>query len=156
MTNEFVLLPGSLSVADALRSIRALEEQPEFVDYLYVAEEGTEHVIGVASLRNVVFCPDRTLPLSQVMESDIISVHPLTSAKEAAALLTTYGLRALPVIDEEANMLGIIIFDDALYVLLPDDLQERIGRLFSYHRRSVARRRPETNQPEESGNEGKQ
>lgn len=156
MTNEFVLLPASLSAAEALRSIRALEEQPEFVDYLYVAEEGTERIIGAASLRDVVFCPDRTEPLSQLMERDIISVHPLTPASEAAALLTTYGLRALPVIDEEARMLGIITFDDALYVLLPDDLAERIGRLFTYHRRSAAHRESEASQLEESGNEGEQ
>lgn len=137
MTNEFVLLPASLSASEALRSIRMMEGPPGFVDYLYVAEEGTEHMIGVASLRNVVFSADRTLPLSQLMEQDVISVHPLTQAREAAALLTTYGLRALPVVDEEGVLLGIITFDDALDVLLPDNLRERLGPLFAYHHKSV-------------------
>jgi len=57
MTNEFLLLAASLEAAESLRTIREIgeEEQPEFVDYLYVAEPGTERLIGVASLRDVVF-----------------------------------------------------------------------------------------------------
>ena len=135
MTNEFLLLPASLEAAEALRTIRAMEEQPEFADYLYVAEPGTERVIGAVSLRDVVFHPDRTTHLEQLMARDIVSVHPTTNAKEAAALLSTYSLRAIPVIDDDGVMLGIITFDDALDILLPDDLRERIGHLFFYHRR---------------------
>lgn len=143
MTNEFLLLPASLEAADALRAIRALEEQPEFVDYLYVTEPGTERLIGVASLRDVVFSSDRTLPLERLMERDLVSVHPTTPAKEAAALLTTYGLRAVPVVDSEGGMLGIITFDDALDVLLPNALRERVGHLFSYRRGSTLHQRLE-------------
>ena len=135
MTNEFLLLPASLEAAEALRTIRVMEEQPEFADYLYVAEPGTERVIGAVSLRDVVFHPDRTIHLEQLMVRDIVSVHPTTNAKEAAALLSTYSLRAIPVIDDDGVMLGIITFDDALDILLPDDLRERIGHLFFYHRR---------------------
>ncbi len=135
MTNDFVFLPASLEAAEALRQIRAMEEQPEFVDYLYVSDPGTERVIGVASLRDVVFCPDRTTPLDRLMERDLISVNPTTPAKEAAALLTAYGLRAIPVLsEEEGAMLGIITFDDALDVLLPDELRERVGHIFVYRR----------------------
>ncbi len=139
MTNEFLLLPASLEAAEALRTIRAMEEQPEFADYLYVAEPGTERVIGAVSLRDVVFHPDRTVTLEQLMERDIVSVHPTTDAKEAAALLSTYSLRAIPVIDDDGNILGIITFDDALDILLPDDLRERIGHLFFYRRRRTTR-----------------
>ena len=134
MTNDFVFLPASLEAAEALRQIRAMEEQPEFVDYLYVSDPGTERMVGVASLRDVVFCPDRTTPLDRLMERDLVSVSPTTPAKEAAALLTAYGLRAVPVLDEEGVMLGIITFDDALDVLLPDELRERVGHIFVYHR----------------------
>ncbi|GAC1398585.1 MAG: hypothetical protein NVSMB49_06900 [Ktedonobacteraceae bacterium] len=137
MTNEFLLLPASLEAAEALRTIRAMDEQPEFADYLYVAAPGTERVIGVASLRDVVFSADRTTPLDRLMEQDLVSVYPTTPAKEAAALLSTYGLRAIPVIDMQGVMLGIITFDDALDILLPDDLRERIGHLFHYRRRTA-------------------
>ncbi len=135
MTNEFLLLPASLEAAESLRTIRAMEEQPEFADYIYVTEPGTKRVIGAVSLRDVVFHPDRTTKLEQLMERDIISVHPTTNAREAAALLSTYSLRAVPVIDDDGLILGIITFDDALDILLPDDLRERIGHLFFYRRR---------------------
>ena len=138
MTNEFLLLPSSLEAAESLRTIRAMEEQPEFADYIYVAEPGTERVIGAVSLRDVVFHPDRTTKLEQLMERDIVSVHPTTNAREAAALLSTYSLRAVPVIDEDGLILGIITFDDALDILLPDDLRERIGHLFFYRRRRTS------------------
>jgi Mg/Co/Ni transporter MgtE len=134
MTNEFVMLPSQLPAAEALRVIRAMEEPPEFVDYLYVAEVGTQRVRGVVALRDVVFCPDRTTPLERLMQQDLISVHPQTPAEEASALLTTYGLRALPVIDDQGELQGIITFDDALDVLLPEQLRERIGHLFTYRR----------------------
>lgn len=134
MTNEFLLLSASLEAAEALRTIRTIEEPPEFVDYLYVAEPGTERLIGVASLRDVVFATDRLATLESLMEQDLISVHPTTPAKEAAALLTTYSLRALPVVNDDGEMLGIITYDDALDILLPDDLRERVGKLFSYRR----------------------
>ena len=141
MTNEFVFLPASLEAAEALRQVRAMDDQPEFVDYLYVVEPGTERLIGVASLRDVVFCPDRTMPLDRLMEPDLVSVHPTMPAREAAALLTAYGLRAVPVLDEQGMMLGIITFDDALDVLLPDELRDRVGHIFVYHRGQAGRRR---------------
>jgi CBS domain-containing protein len=136
MTNEFLLLPASLEAAEALRTIRVMEEPPEFVDYLYVAEPDSERLIGVASLRDVVFSLDRQLTLERLMEQDLISVQPTTPAREAAALLTTYSLRALPVVSDEGDMLGIITFDDALDILLPDELRERVGRhIFNYRRK---------------------
>lgn len=140
MTSEFLLLPPHMGAAEALRSIREQEEQPEFVDYLYVCDAQTRHVLGVVSLRDVVFCPDRQMPLERLMEQDVVSVHPNTPAKEAAALLTEYGLRALPVVEETGELLGIITFDDALDVLLPEKLRERVSHLFTYRRGREARR----------------
>ena len=79
------------------------------------------------------------------MQRDLISVHPQTPAEEAAALLTTYGLRALPVIDDQGELQGIITFDDALDVLLPEQLRERIGHLFTYRRGRRALEHANTN-----------
>lgn len=140
MTSEFLALPAHLGVAEALRSIREQEEQPEFVDYLYICEAETQHLLGAVSLRDVVFCPDRQTPLERLMEQDIVSVHPSTPAKEAAALLTEYGLRALPVVEDTGDLVGIITFDDALDVLLPEALRERVSHIFTYRRGRAAHR----------------
>lgn len=138
MTIEFLSLEAHLGAAEALRSIREQEEQPEFVDYLYICEPDTELLLGAVSLRDVVFCPDRQTPLERLMEQDMVSVHPTTSAKEAAALLTEYGLRALPVVEDTGKLVGIITFDDALDVLLPDNLRERVSHIFTYRRGRAA------------------
>lgn len=139
MTNDFVFLPAHLGASEALQLIREREWKPEFADYLYVCEPNTERLLGIVSLRDAVFCPDRLTPLDQLMERDIVSVHPTTPAREAAALLTEYGLRALPVVDECGNLVGIITFDDALDILLPDDLRERVANIFTYRRGRSAR-----------------
>lgn len=139
MTSEFLLLSGDLAASEALNVIRRMDDQPEFVDYIYVAEPGTTRLLGIASLRDVVFCPERTTPLRELMMRDIIDVNVNAPAREAAALLTEYDLRALPVVDDEGNMLGIITFDDALEELLPDELRDRVP-LF-YKRKHEARSR---------------
>lgn len=134
MTNDFLMLSADLSAADALRQIRLMEEQPEFVDYIYVVEPGTERLIGVAALRDVVFSPVRTRTLNELSVKDYVSVHTDTQAEDAAALLADYGFRAMPVLNERGEIQGIITFDDALDLLLPEELRRRVPKIFRYHR----------------------
>ena len=134
MTNDFLMLPANLGASEALQQIRALEAQPEFVDYIYVVEPTTEHLIGVAALRDVVFCQPRLTPLSDLMIQDFVGVHTNTSAEDAAALLSDYGFRAIPVLNEHGDIQGIITFDDALDLILPEDLRRRVPKIFRFHR----------------------
>ena len=133
MTNDFLMLPLNLGAAESLQRIRALEEQPEFADYIYVVEPGTETLRGVATLRDVVFCQPRSTPLSDLMIRDFVSVQTDSPAEEAAALLAEYGFRALPVLNNRGEIQGIITFDDALDLILPEDLRRRIPKIFRYH-----------------------
>ncbi len=133
MTNDFLMLPMNLGAAEALQYIRALEEQPEFVDYIYVVEPGTETLRGVAALRDVVFTQPRSTPLADLMYRDFVSVQTDSPAEEAAAVLAEYGFRALPVLDNRGEIQGIITFDDALDLILPEDLRRRVPKIFRYH-----------------------
>jgi CBS domain-containing protein len=133
MTNNFLMLPQNFGAAEALQHIRALEEQPEFVDYIYLVEPDTEILRGVAALRDVVFCQPRSTPLSDLMIRDFVSVQTDSSAEEAAALLADYGFRALPVLNNRGEIQGIITFDDALDLILPADLRRRVPKIFRYH-----------------------
>lgn len=133
MTNNFLMLPQNLGAAEALQRIRALEEQPEFVDYIYVVEPGTETLRGVAALRDVVFTQPRSAQLADLMYRDFVSVQTDASAEEAAAVLAEYGFRALPVLNNRGEIQGIITFDDALDLILPEDLRRRIPKIFRYH-----------------------
>jgi Mg/Co/Ni transporter MgtE len=134
MTNDFLVLPYNLGASEALQQIRNMEEQPEFVDYIYIVEPGTEKLVGVAALRDVVFCQPRTTLLSELIIRDYVSVRTDTRAEDAAALLADYGFRALPVLNEAGEVQGIITFDDALDLILPQDLRRRVPKIFRYHR----------------------
>lgn len=133
MTNDFLLLPQNLGAAETLQRIRAMEEQPEFADYIYVVEPGTETLRGVATLRDVVFCQPRSTQLSELMVRDFVSVQTNSPAEEAAAVLSEYGFRALPVLNNRGEIQGIITFDDALDLILPEDLRRRIPKIFRFH-----------------------
>ncbi|MBN9389917.1 MAG: magnesium transporter [Chloroflexi bacterium] len=133
MTNDFLMLPMNLGAAEALQRIRAMEEQPEFVDYIYVVEPGTETLRGVAALRDVVFTQPRSTQLSDLMYRDFVSVQTDAPAEEAAAVLAEYGFRALPVLNNRGEIQGIITFDDALDLILPEDLRRRVPKIFRYH-----------------------
>ena len=133
MTNDFLMLPMNLGAAEALQRIRALDEQPEFVDYIYVVEPGTETLRGVAALRDVVFTQPRSTQLADLMYRDFVSVQTDASAEEAAAVLAEYGFRALPVLNNRGEIQGIITFDDALDLILPEDLRRRVPKIFRYH-----------------------
>ncbi|MDB5079236.1 MAG: MgtE intracellular region [Chloroflexi bacterium] len=133
MTNDFLMLPHNLGAAEALQRIRSLEEQPEFVDYIYLVEPGTETLRGVAALRDVVFCQPRSTQLSELMIRDFVSVQTDSPAEEAAAVLADYGFRAVPVLNNRGEIQGIITFDDALDLILPEDLRRRVPKIFRYH-----------------------
>lgn len=133
MTNDFLMLPEDLGAAESLQRIRGMEEQPEFADYIYVVEPGTETLRGVATLRDVVFCQPRSTHLEELMIRDFVSVQTDTPAEEAAALLSEYGFRAMPVLNKRGEIQGIITFDDALDLILPEDLRRRIPKIFRYH-----------------------
>ncbi len=133
MTNDFVMLPADMAAADALQNIRMMEAQPEFVDYIYVVEPGSERLVGVAALRDVVFSPVRGRLLGDLAMRDFVSVSADTRAEDAAALLADYGFRAMPVMNERDEIQGIITFDDALDLILPEDLRRRVPKIFRLH-----------------------
>jgi CBS domain-containing protein/sporulation protein YlmC with PRC-barrel domain len=134
MTNAFLMLPSDLGASEALQQIRDMEIQPEFVDYIYVVEPGTERLVGVAALRDVVFVQPRTTLMTELIVEDFISVTTDTPAEDAAALLADYGFRAMPVVDEAGDIKGIITFDDALDLILPEELRRRVPKIFKYSR----------------------
>jgi magnesium transporter len=64
------------------------------------------------------------------MRTDFRYAHPSDSAEEAAQIISEYNLLALPVVDDEGDIAGIVTVDDAMEILLPKSLQRRLPRLF--------------------------
>ena len=131
MTTEFIHLPRDLTVAQAIVRLREMAETPNMIYYLYVVEkEDSWKLLGLISLRSLILA-DPTYKLEEVMRTKFRFAHPSDSAEEAAQTIAEYNLLALPVVDDEGDIAGIITVDDAMEILLPKNLQRRVPRLFS-------------------------
>lgn len=128
MTTDFVSVPPSATVGDALAAVRALEEVPDPLLAVYVT--GPDSLLGLVRLRNLILA-DPATPVTEVMDGDLPTVHPEDRAEDAARVLAEYNLLAVPVLDREGRMLGIVTVDDALAVLLPEIWQRRGARSFA-------------------------
>jgi CBS domain-containing protein len=130
MTTEFVVLPRGLTVGDALARLREMAETPNMIYYLYVVEaENSWKLDGVIALRSLILA-DPSAPLEVVMRSGFQSAHPDDSARAVAEKIAEYNLLALPVMDEQGDILGIVTVDDAMEILLPKDWRQRLPKVF--------------------------
>lgn len=131
MTTEFVVFPKDLTVGQAIARLREMAETPNMIYYLYVVEkEDSWKISGVISLRGLILA-DPTLPLSEVMREQFQYAHPNDAAEAVAQTISEYNLLALPVIDDEGDIAGIVTVDDAMEILLPKNIQRRLPRLFA-------------------------
>jgi magnesium transporter len=130
MTTEFIVFPKTLTVGETIRSLREMAETPNMIYYMYVVEEEKSwKLVGLISLRSLILA-DPTKKLEEVMRTDFRFAHPTDSADDAAQAISEYNLLALPVVDDEGDIAGIITVDDAMEILLPKNMQRRLPRLF--------------------------
>lgn len=130
MTTEFVTLPKGLTVGEALARLREMAETPNMIYYLYVVErEGSWKLCGIIALRSLILA-DPAYLLEQVMREDFQVAHPDDPAREVAERIAEYNLLALPVVDDEGEIAGIVTVDDAMEWLLPKGWRQRLPQLF--------------------------
>lgn len=131
MTTDFVGIHAGATVGDALGVLRSLEEVPDPLLAVYVtASDAPGSLLGLVRLRNLILA-DPATPVTEVMDGDLPTVHPEDQAEDAARVLAEYDLLAVPVLDKDGRMLGIVTVDDALAVLLPEIWQRRGARAFA-------------------------
>ena len=115
MTPEYISLPDRLTVSEAAARIRALACDREVSYYIYMADE-KQALSGVASLRDLLLAePDQTL--REVMDREVLFAQTDTDQEEVAKLIQRYDLVALPIVDREKNLLGVVTVDDALDIV---------------------------------------
>jgi magnesium transporter len=130
MTTEFIVFPKDLTAGQAIARLREMAETPNMIYYLYVVEEeGAWKLRGLISLRSLILA-DPTAKLGDVMRTEFRYAHPSDSVEEVAQTISEYNLLALPVVDDEGDIAGIVTVDDAMEVLLPKNVQRRLPRLF--------------------------
>ncbi|HKF18599.1 MAG TPA: CBS domain-containing protein [Candidatus Dormibacteraeota bacterium] len=126
MTTEYVAVSENLTAQECIDELRRLEPDAESVYYVFVVD-GDEHLKGVLSLRDLIVArPDQ--PISSIMIRDVIAVHPDDDAKEVAAVLSKYNLLAVPVVDDEFRIQGLVTVDDALDAVLPESVKRKLPR----------------------------
>ncbi|MFM7547227.1 MAG: magnesium transporter [Synechococcales cyanobacterium] len=115
MTTEYVRLRQGLTVGDALEKIRSTDSDKETVYYAYVTDENRT-LTRVVSLRQLIFArPD--VFIRDLASDRVIKVYTETPQEEAAQLMKRYDLLALPVVDRENRLVGIITIDDVVDIL---------------------------------------
>ncbi len=130
MTTEFVVFPKALTVGETIARLREMAETPNMIYYLYVVEEeGSWKLCGLISLRSLILA-DPTRTLADAMRSEFRFANPADSAEDVAQTISEYNLLALPVVDEEGDIAGIVTVDDAMEILLPKNLQRRLPKMF--------------------------
>ena len=121
MTTQFVAMHTTDTVQETTEVLRGLVEDHPTVNYVYVLDE-YDKLVGVLSLRTLVLAKDDT-PLSDIMFDELITSLPEEPEDEVAADISKYDLMAMPVVDENGQMLGIVTVDDAMEVI-EDNVEE--------------------------------
>ncbi len=126
MTTEYVSLRPGMTVRDAIGRIRSTGVDKETIYTCYVTEN--RKLLGQVSVKDMILCADESTPISQIMDENVISVSTLTDQEEVAQMLSKYNFLALPVIDTDGHMVGIVTFDDAMDVM-QEEVTEDIEKM---------------------------
>ncbi len=114
MTLEYISLLPSMTIGDALKKVKSAGIRSETVYTCYVVEK--HKLLGIITAKDLLTCDDSE-KISDVMETNIISVKTHTDKEEVAALFNKYDFLSLPVVDNEFCLVGIVTVDDAMDVL---------------------------------------
>ncbi len=126
MTTEYVSLRPSMTVGEAILRIRRTGVDKETIYTCYVTKN--HRLLGLVSVKDLLLCEDDETPIQDIMITNIISVETHTDQEEVAQMFTKYNFVALPVVDTEYRMVGIVTFDDAMEVM-EDETTEDIEKM---------------------------
>ena len=127
MTTDYVWIYPHRTAEETIHKIREIAPESEFIYYLYVLDKD-ERLLGALSLRALLLAPpDHSI--ERIMKGELVTVPPDTKARDVAATIARYDLLAVPVVDAEGNMLGIVTVDDAIDAIMPEDLAKELPRI---------------------------
>ncbi len=126
MTSEFLALRRRMTAREALNAIRLWQPESENVNHLFVID-GQESLVGIVSLRQLIVADPDTM-LWNIMDPDVISVQAGADQEQCAQLMARYDLTALPVVNGNRRLIGVITIDDVIDVI-EEETTEDIQRL---------------------------
>lgn len=148
MTTEYILLKETLTKKEALEKIKEIGPRTEVIDIIYINNDKKE-LVGTVDLRDILSAPDDTI-LAELMDENLIYVAPEMDQEKVAYLVAKYDLTAIPVINKNKVMLGIITVDDVIDVIEEENTEDML-RMAGVHeeesidsplKKSVIRRLP--------------
>jgi Mg/Co/Ni transporter MgtE len=130
MTTEYVTIPDGLTVGQAVEHLRqsSAAQDDEALYYVYVLD-AAQKLKGVVRLRELVLAPPDA-PVRDIMDSNMVTVDPQRPQNEVGGLVAKYNLLAIPVVDQDNVMHGIVTVDDAIDALIPAVWKKRLPRFF--------------------------
>jgi magnesium transporter len=123
MTTEFAKIGEGLSAREALEEIGRQAEELETIYYVYVVDE-EDHLRGLVSARQLVSSIGKATKIDDMMERDLVAVLPSDDQEKVAHEVARFDLHAIPVVDREHRMLGIITHDDVIDVLRQEQSED--------------------------------
>lgn len=115
MTIEYVSLKKEMTIEESFRKIKREGIDKETIYTLYVTDD-YRRLIGILSLRELIVAPAET-KISELMRSEVVYVHTHDDQEDVANIFRKYGFEAIPVVDNEKRIVGIITYDDIIDII---------------------------------------
>ena len=134
MTTEYVSLRPNMTVEEAILRIRRTGIDKETIYTCYVTRG--HKLIGLVTVKDLLLCEDDEASIESIMQEHVISVNTLDDQEQVAQMFSKYNFLALPVVDTENRLVGIITFDDAMDVMedeTTEDMEKMAAMLPSDH-----------------------
>ena len=116
MTTEYVSLRPHMTVEEAILRIRRQGVDKETIYTCYVTDSSRK-LLGLVSVKDLLLAADDETPIREIMTTNVIYASTSTDQEEVARMLSKYNFLAMPVLDSESRMVGIVTFDDAMDVM---------------------------------------
>lgn len=130
MTTEYIILKEELSKKEALTKIAEIGPRTEIIDIIYI-NNNKDELVGTVDLRELLNVSDE-ISLAEIMDENLIAVTPDVDQEEVAFLVAKYDLTAIPVINKNKKMIGIITVDDIIDVIEAENTEDML-RLAGVH-----------------------
>jgi magnesium transporter len=124
MTTEFLSVPANTTVEETLALIGRVAKEKETVYAIYVLDSATQSLIHVVSLRDLMTAPREAKVLEIGSRRDPVTVSPSTDREDAARLVSRYNLLAVPVVDDDKHVIGIVTVDDIIDTLVQEQTED--------------------------------
>jgi magnesium transporter len=122
MTTDYAALPGNLTASEALDRLRLLAPKSETIYYIYILDD-QRRLLGVLSLRDLIVAPRHAI-IRDLMEKEMVTARVAEDREQLARDMARYDLLAMPVVDEQNRLVGIVTHDDVIDVVVAEATED--------------------------------